>query len=377
MDNILLTASGPDISEWAASRSKKALVLMSGGVDSSAAALLLQKEGYSLAGLTMEISDHSDLSATKSAAFVCRELSIPHISINISQDFKNKVIEPFCTSYLLGSTPNPCADCNERIKFGVLWEIAKGLSGEDFFVATGHYARIINRDGRHYLAEGANKAKDQSYFLSGISPGKISRILLPLGDHKTKEETRRVVRSYGIPVSERSESMEICFADQDGYRSLFTSGSNPGPILDTAGRILGEHSGISGYTIGQRKGLGISAQNPLYVVSIIPAANTVVVASRQEAYRSEVAAERTNVLAPEFMVPNALLWGKVRSQGSAFPCRIISFYGQEIKVRFEKPVFAPAPGQRLVIYTAEGYVAAGGVIKVQDEMQPVSLTVRQ
>lgn len=335
---------------------------MSGGVDSSAAAILLLRENYSLAGMTMEITDSEISPATGSAASVCKELSIPHFSVNIREDFKKRVILPFCRSYDLGLTPNPCADCNERIKFGVLWEASEELFGSDFSVATGHYARIIRKDGRYYLAAGANKAKDQSYFLSGIPAEKIPRILFPLGDFKTKEETRKLVRISGLAVSERPESMEICFANEDGYRDMISRAPQPGPIKDTSGKVLGEHTGINRYTIGQRKGLGIASKHPLFVISIIPETNTVIVASREESFRSEVRAGSVNILAPEFLDKDHLLLGKIRSQGDPVPCRLLSVGPDDLTVRFLEPVFAPAPGQRLVLYTTEGYVAAGGVI---------------
>ena len=363
MKYIVKATSPLNSYEWMNSPSKKALVLMSGGVDSSAAALLLMKENYSLAGMTMEITHSGSSSAVLSASSVCKELGIPHFSVNISEEFNRKVILPFCTSYSRGLTPNPCADCNEKIKFGTLWEAAEELLGNNFSVATGHYARIIKKEGRHYLAKGANKAKDQSYFLSGIEAEKIPRILFPLGDFRSKEETRALVRSSGLAVSENPESMEICFADEEGYRAMISGDQKPGPIREASGKVLGVHKGIGGYTLGQRKGLGIASKHPLFVISIIPEENTVVVASRAEAFRSEVTAGSVNILAPEYLKEGLLLFGKIRSQGEPVQCRLLCVENDCLRVRFSEPVFAPAPGQRLVIYTEEGYVAAGGVIK--------------
>lgn len=363
MKYTIKTTSLLNSPDWIKSPSKKVLVLMSGGVDSSAAALLLMKENYSIAGMTMEITENETGPATESASAVCKELSIPHFSVNINEDFKKKVILPFCSSYSQGLTPNPCAECNEKIKFGVLWEAAEELFGNDFSVATGHYARIIEKGDRHYLAAGANKAKDQSYFLSGISAKKMSRILFPLGDFKSKEETRQLVRISGLTVSERPESMEICFVNQDGYRNIICCAPQPGPIKDTYGKVLGQHTGISGYTLGQRKGLGIASKHPLFVISIVPETNTLIVASREEALRSEVSAVSVNILAPELLEKGDLLMGKIRSQGDPTPCRILSLSAYSLSVQFLEPVFAPSPGQRLVLYTEEGYVAAGGVIK--------------
>lgn len=363
MKYTIKTTSFLNSSDWINSPSKKVLVLMSGGVDSSAAALLLLKENYSLAGMTMEITESGSGPATESASAVCKELSIPHFSVNLSEDFQKRVVLPFCNSYSQGLTPNPCADCNEKIKFGLLWEAAEDLFGKDFSVATGHYARIIRKEDRYILAAGANRAKDQSYFLSGIPSVKMSRILFPLGDIKSKEETRELVRISGLAVSESPESMEICFANQDGYRNILNRAPQPGPIKDTYGKVLGQHAGISGYTLGQRKGLGIASKHPLFVISIVPETNTVIVASRKEALRSEVRAVSVNILAPELLEKGHLLMGKIRSQGDPTPCQILSLSADSLSVQFLEPVFAPSPGQRLVIYTEEGYVAAGGVIK--------------
>ncbi len=351
-----------DISGWKNSPCKKAVVLMSGGVDSSAAALLLLRQGYSLAGLTMEITENGANAATESAASVCKELSIPHFSVNISGDFKENVINPFCSSYLCGLTPNPCADCNEKIKFGLLLNIAEEMWGNDFSLATGHYARMIVKNGRRYLAAAANRTKDQSYFLSGISGAQLSRILFPLGDFTSKEETRELVRSSGLAVSERPESMEICFADEEGYRAMLSRRPQPGPITDTSGKVIGEHRGIEGYTLGQRKRLGIASRNPLYVISILPETNTIIAAPREDAFRHVVTAGAVNILAPDFLNNDQILYGKIRSQGDTAPCRVLSFDSESLTVLFSEPVFAPAPGQRLAVYTEENYVAAGGVI---------------
>ena len=363
MDHTSINTSVPDILGWKVAGSKKALVLMSGGVDSTAAAMLLLREGYSPAGMTMEIAEGGKCTATESAASVCKRLSIPHISVNISADFKKSVIEPFCSSYKRGLTPNPCADCNEKIKFGLLLKIAEEELGNDFFIATGHYARVINRAGKFRLAMGANRTKDQSYFLSGIPAAILPRIIFPLGDFRSKEETRALVRASGFAVSEQPDSMEICFADEYGYRGMISGGGTPGPITDTSGKVIGEHRGIAGYTLGQRKGLGIASRDPLFVISIVPEKNIIVAASREEAFRSTVTAGCVNILDMGHMKEGSLLKGKIRSQGEPQLCTLVSLCRERMAVRFLEPVFAPAPGQRLVLYAEDDSVAAGGVIE--------------
>lgn len=347
---------------WEGDSEKRAVVLMSGGVDSSAAALILLREGYAVAGLTMKISRGTEQPACESAACVCRALSIPHFSVDVGDEFKSMVSSPFCRAYTLGMTPNPCADCNEQIKFGLLWDIAEREWGGSFDIATGHYAQILHRDGRAYLARALDLKKDQSYFMSGIRPERIGRIRLPLGSFTSKEEVRMLVRAAGLSVAERQESMEICFAGENDYRSLFGTLSRPGPIKDISGKVIGTHKGITGYTLGQRKGLGIAAAQPLFVVEIRPFDNTIIVAPKDAAFCNEVYAEDVNILAPDIIAEGVRLYGKIRSQGEPQPCFLLSNCGGNISVRFDAPVFAPAPGQRLVLYTGDGIVAAGGVI---------------
>ena len=346
---------------WPEGAARRALVLMSGGVDSSAAALLLLRRGWSVAGLTMNIFERGGREDS-SAADVCRALSIPHFSVDIAGEFRSRVIAPFCRAYQAGMTPNPCADCNERVKFGLLPRLAEREWGGGFLVATGHYARIAEKGSRVYLARGANAKKDQSYFLSGIPREMVERMILPLDTVQEKESTRAIVRGAGLPVAERPESMEICFADEKDYRAVIDAPQIPGPITDEAGRVIGRHCGIAGYTLGQRKGLGIASPYPLFVTEIRPCDNTIVAAPRDAAFSRTVKAGRVNYLAPELM-DSGELFGKVRSQGEAAPCEIVERGETALTVRFNEPVFAPAPGQRLVLYTKDGIVAAGGVIE--------------
>jgi len=364
LDKIIPTFNDQTTS-WTKDGCRNAVILMSGGVDSSAAAVILLKKGYSVAGLTMNISDDKNCFACRSAASVCRALSIPHFYADASNEFKTCVSEPFRAAYSSGMTPNPCADCNEHIKFGILWDMAESAWGKNIYIATGHYARIIHIGGRPYLSRGVNRQKDQSYFLSGIPSDRIGRIIFPLGDYESKEDVRALVRHEGLSVSEQPESMDICFAHEraSGYRDFLDCPRRPGPIKDISGKVIGTHNGITGYTLGQRKGIGIASQFPLFVVDIRPLENSIVVAPRDSVFSETVTAGKVNILAEEHLDGKEVLFGKIRSQGDPVPCNVMEHSNDTIYVRFHTPVFAPSPGQRLVLYTADGIVTAGGTIK--------------
>lgn len=346
---------------WKDGARKKLAVLMSGGVDSSTAALLLLRSGFDAVGITMNLFG-SDSSAVHSAAEVCRILSIPHFYADIPDEFKRLVVAPFCGAYMTGETPNPCATCNERVKFGVIIDMMEREWGGGFDIATGHYARIKREDGKAFLSRAENRKKDQSYFLCGINEGLLNRLHFPLGWLAGKEEVRAIARNAALPAAERPESMEICFACEEDYRKIIGAEGKPGSIVDTDGNVLGAHKGLAGYTLGQRKGLGVAAPRPLFVVEIRVCDNTLVAAPREEAFRKTVTAGCLNVLIEEELRKKTILYGKIRSQGDPQPCRVVSVEADRVSVEFNEPVFAPAPGQRLVLYTADELVAAGGII---------------
>lgn len=338
---------------------KRVGVLMSGGVDSATAALLLKREGHDLVGLTLVLSGHGPV---EEAAGICDRIGIPHSVLDLSGAFEETVLGPFRESYRRGETPSPCVECNAGLKFGLAWDLAEATLHVEA-MASGHYARTGTDGQGPFLARGADREKDQSYFLYAVPLRRLSRLLLPLGG-LDKPTARRLAGEAGLPVSSKPDSMDLCFAGQGDYRDLLGEGDFArGPIAGLDGKVLGEHQGLAGYTVGQRKGLGVAAAEPLYVARIDRARNTLVVAPREALMTSRVTAVRVNVLKPEALEQGDRFFGKIRSTGEPVPCCLARWEGVRLTVDFDHPVFAPAPGQKLVLYDAKGHVAAGGTIQ--------------
>ena len=339
------------------------VVLMSGGVDSSVTAMLLKRAGWNVLGITMKIPvaekcDYQRSCCGVEAAYVCRDLGIPHYYVDVREAFERLVIEPFRRSYAEGRTPSPCVDCNTVLKFGVVWDFVEDSFGVHY-LATGHYARVVRSDGRFCLATAIDASRDQSYFLYGIRARRLSRLVLPLGE-LAKDEVRKLARGAGLPVARRPDSMELCFAGEGDYRDALAGvGGESGPILDTAGNVIGEHSGIHNYTVGQRRGMGVAAGKPLYVTRISPKDSSITAGTHAEACRRDVEVEDVNVLIPKKLRVGEELWGKIRSQGGPAECSVADVGGSTVNVRFRKPQFAPASGQKLVLYDGERVVAGG------------------
>ena len=348
---------------WKEESKQRVFVLMSGGVDSSVAAYLLKQQGWDVAGITMELlHPRKQEGSVSPAAGICREIGIPHFFIDLKQEFYSSVVTPFRQAYEKGRTPNPCVECNAHFKFGLLWEILEQHYAPAFHVATGHYARCGIYEGYPFLERALDTKKDQSYFLCRIAPERIPRLLLPLGEY-SKEQTRAIAAQAGLAVAEKKDSMEICFAGEGNYRTILDTRQRKGPILNQEGIQLGEHNGISGYTLGQRKGLGVSAPEPLYVVQILPEQNAIIVAPKEASFFHTVRAEIPNVLIPQRYTKTAPLFGKIRSQGDPAPCKITHCDEEILEVTFDTPVFAPAPGQTLALYSAEGHIVAGATLQ--------------
>lgn len=340
-------------------------VLMSGGVDSSVTAMLLRDEGWDVVGVTMKLpvlgGDPLRPCCGADAPCVCRQLGAPHFFLDVEASFLECVVAPFREAYASGATPSPCVDCNTYFKFGTVWDrIRKELQIKH--LATGHYVRVVHEGERQALRRAADLSRDQSYFLYGLPRERLAYLECPLGE-RTKHEVRRLAGASGLPVAEKADSMELCFAGEGDYRDVLGGlPARPGPICDMAGNVLGQHQGIHLYTVGQRRGLPASTTGPLYVLKIVPETNTLVVGGRPMGMAHRVGARQINVLVPERFAPGERLAGKIRSVGEPAACEVVRAEANEFEVRFDEPVFAPAPGQHLVLYGEAGTVVAGGTI---------------
>lgn len=355
---------------------KKVVVAMSGGVDSSMAAVLLLQQGCEVVGLTMDLfslppeachrpslRSCCGRGAVESANDVAAKLGIPHYFVDFKSAFEKYVVNNFCEEYLRGRTPNPCIRCNKFLKFDLLWTKAQKLGAD--FIATGHYARIDynSRNSLYYLKKAKDKSKDQSYFLYPLTQAQLARTLFPVGNY-SKKEIRQKARQLGLASAEREESQEVCFVpDQDYVRFLRErkpQAFKPGPIVDENNRRLGTHRGIAAYTIGQRRGLGIAFSHPLYVIALRPAKNEVVIGPEKSLYRRCLIASQVNFIVPP---PQSKFQAKARiryrhEEAEAF---IKCLNKSKVKVEFSAPQRAITPGQSIVFYDGD-VVLGGGVI---------------
>ncbi len=353
--------------------STRIAVALSGGVDSSTAAALLVQQGYQVIGLTMRLwatrhrGDLPDNRCCSSAAVsdarqVCEELGIPFHLIDLEQEFKQHVVEYFCDSYALGRTPNPCLACNRHVKFGALLHLARELGAQR--LATGHYARIRENNGRYQLLKGADPQKDQSYVLYMLGQDDLPHLMFPLGDH-TKRRVRAMAKEYGLPTADKDESQDACFVTDGDYRAFLARSRpdtvRPGPILDLNGQVLGKHRGIAFYTIGQRQGLGIAAAHPLYVLKIDPPHNALVVGPKAAVFRTSLYAEDVHYVAGRPPQGTISVTAKIRYKAPEAPAALAPIPGKRARVDFYEAQPAITPGQAVVFYQDE-IVLGGGII---------------
>ncbi|MCG8339327.1 MAG: tRNA 2-thiouridine(34) synthase MnmA [Proteobacteria bacterium] len=337
------------------------VVAMSGGVDSSTTAAILVDQGYQVTGLTMVLFDDIDNDAMlDSVRKVSESLKIDYRVCDFRPDFKNVVINDFIESYESGLTPNPCVICNKRIKFGKMLDEAKKMGGR--FLATGHYVRMDRHGETVKLLKGADKKKDQSYFLYRLTQEQLNRILFPLGE-LDKTETRKIAAEYNLVVADKPESQDLCFLTNGDYRDFLQNNSNitseVGAIVDLNGNEVGKHKGLWNYTIGQRRGLGVSAGEPLYVVELDVKNNRLVVATDQQRGSAQCRVSRTNFISGN--IPGSPFEAdvKIRYTAKEVKAEITPLPDQSASVKFSKSLPDITPGQSIVFYQDDELIGGG------------------
>lgn len=353
---------------------KRVLLGMSGGVDSSVSAVLLQKQGYEVIGCTMRLWEPGDneeessccgSQAVYDAKRVCDQLGIPHYTINCKKEFKCKVVDKFIEEYQAARTPNPCIECNKYLKFGVFYQKAKELECE--YIATGHYASIeySNQYQQYVLRKSKEEKKDQTYFLYTVPKGELEHIIFPLQDYTNKENTRKIAEENKLEVAQKKDSQEICFIPDNNYQRFLRKygkhQNQKGNIVLKTGEVLGQHQGFINYTIGQRKGLGISYREPLYVLALDKEKNEVIVGTEKELYCKELWAKEVNWLVWDKLEKPIKCKAKIRYRAKEAEAMVFP-EEDKIKVIFDVEQRAITSGQSVVFYDTQGIVLGGGKI---------------
>lgn len=353
---------------------RKALIAMSGGVDSSVAAYLAIESGLDCIGVTMKLFDNEDagisreksccsLEDTEYARGVAYRLGMPYYVFNFTADFKEQVMRRFVEAYERGATPNPCIDCNRYLKFDRLYRRAKELGCE--YVVTGHYARIEEENGRFLLKKAVDLTKDQSYVLYSMTQDELRHTLFPLGG-MTKMHTRELARKLGFYNADKPDSQDICFVPDGDYAAYIEEEAGvkvpEGNFVLTDGTVLGRHKGITHYTVGQRKGLGLALGYPAFVLEIRPETNEVVIGTKEESMTTQLRARNLNFMAVEDLTEPLHVFTKIRYNHKGAWCTIEKTGEDEVLCTFDEPQRAVTPGQAVVFYDGE-YVLGGGTIQ--------------
>lgn len=357
-------------------KGKKVVVGMSGGVDSSVTALLLKKAGYDVVGVTMNVwQKETDINCEKAccaigavsdARRVAEKLGIPYYALNFRDEFKKHVIDYFAKEYMEGKTPNPCIACNKYLKFDLLLEKAKTVFDADY-IATGHYAKVEFNENtnRYYIKESVTAAKDQTYALYNLSQEQLKHIIMPLGDY-TKDEVREIARKNGLINANKHDSQEICFVEDNDYAGFIERKYNyksiPGEFVDTKGNKYGKHKGIIHYTVGQRRGLGLSLKSPLYVKRVDAKTHEVILCPKEELYSDSLICDKINLMSISSITEPINCSVKIRYSAPKVKATLIPIDTDTIKVVFNEPQRAITPGQAVVFYDND-IVIGGGTIK--------------
>lgn len=355
---------------------KTVVVGMSGGVDSSVAAYLLKEQGYNVIGVTMQIWQDEEneqveenggccgLSAVDDARRVAKALDIPYYVMNFKEEFSKHVIDYFVDEYVKGRTPNPCIACNRYVKWESLLQRSLNIGAD--YIATGHYARVVQlENGRYALKKSATIRKDQTYALYNLTQDQLKRTLMPVGAY-TKEEIRLMAEKINLRVANKPDSQEICFIPDDDYGRFIEEYSgkkfSKGNFVTTDGKVIGQHQGILHYTVGQRKGLGLSLGKPGFVIAIKPETNEVVIGDNEEVFASKVIANRLNFMSIDGFEGEMVLEAKIRYSHTPASCVIRMIDAETLECTFNEPQRAITPGQALVLYDGDIVVGGGTIV---------------